>query len=318
MEAVVFVEELGRHGDVIRRHVLDRLPARIGRGYDMDVIVDDPHVAAEHLEIRDAGDGGLEAVDLGSLNGTSRVGDATRISTTPIQGDDVFRIGHTQLRIRLPRQSVAPELPYRKRTWDRHPGVFAGSAALLAGIVAWGGYVMTYDTDGSGIFSLSFLMSVGVLLWAAIWSLVCRTLHGNGNFWAHGIVAFLGGAVLLTVDTATAYLDFALDLRGVDLIWTFCLAIVFASMLNSHLRLAVRMSPRSVGILSIVVAVGLLGGMEGYQAVRDASKPGLQAYDRAVKPSIFLFAKGITPDQFGDVAAKLKAKVDKELGVIVR
>jgi hypothetical protein len=318
MEALAFVEELGRHGDVVRRHVIVRLPARIGRGYDMDVIVNDPYVAATHLEIRDAGDGGLEAVDLCSLNGTSRVGDATRISATRIQGDDVFRVGHTQLRVRLPGHAVSPEIPLQARAWDRHPGAFAGSVALLTGIVAWSGFVVTYDTDQSGIFSLSVLVSLLVLSWAAVWSLVGRTCHGNGNFWAHGIVAFLGCAVILIVDALTGYLDFSLDLHGFDLVWTFCAAIVLAGMLYRHLRLTVRMSPRSVGILSIVVALGLLGGMEGYQVVRDANKPGLQSYDKGVKPSIFLFAKGITPDQFGDAAAKLKAKVDKELGVIVR
>ena len=314
MEAVAYVEELGRHGDVVRRHTLERLPARIGRGYGMDLMVDDPYVAAEHLEIRFAADGGLEAVDLGSVNGTHRLGDAIRITTTRIHGDDVFRVGQTQLRIRLPGQGVPAELPLQRRTWDRHPGVFAGSVGLLAGIIAWSWFVITFDTDTSGIFSVPVMFSLVVLLWAAIWSLVGRTVHGNGNFWAHGIVAFLGCAVILLVDAFTEYLGFAFDLHGFDPVWTLCLSLVLAGMLYRHLRLTVRFSPRLVGALAAIVVAIFVGGIEGYQAVRDSNKPGLQTYDKAIKPSVFLFANGMAPDQFVGITEKLKTKADRDAG----
>lgn len=311
MDALVIVEELGRHGDVVTRHVLDHLPARIGRGYGVDVIVDDPHVAANHLDIRLTHDGRLEAVDLGSLNGTYRRGDATRIGTTPIHGDDVFHIGQTRLRIRLPDQAVPAELPLQQQGWDRHPAVFAGSAAFLVGFIAWVAYVSTFDTDTSGMLAIPVLFSLAVLVWVAVWSLVCRTLHGRANFWAHGVIAFLGFSILLLVDTLAGYLDFSFDLSGFDLVWTIALSAVPAGMLYRHLRLTVRLPPRILATLAIVLVALLIGGIEGYQAVREANKPGLQAYDKSIKPSVFLFSQGITPDQFVDATEKLKIKADK-------
>src|SRR5450830_1348921 len=54
-----FVETLARNGDVLHRHQLDRLPIRLGRGYDNDYIVDDAYSAARHAVIEDDGKGGL-------------------------------------------------------------------------------------------------------------------------------------------------------------------------------------------------------------------------------------------------------------------
>ena len=36
-----FIETLARNGDVLHRHRVERLPIRIGRGYDNDYILDD-------------------------------------------------------------------------------------------------------------------------------------------------------------------------------------------------------------------------------------------------------------------------------------
>ena len=318
METLVYVEELGRNGDVLRRHALQKLPARIGRGYDVDVIVDDQHIAAQHLEIRVAEDGALEAVDLGSLNGTLRLGNAARIGTTRIHGDDVFRIGQSQLRIRLPGQLVPAELPLPQRTWDRQPRVFAAAAAVVVGLVAWGGFVTTFDTDPSNILSAPVPVVIWLLAWAGIWALVCRTMHGRWNYVAHGIVALLGCAAFLLVDTLTGYLDFSFDLGGFDVVRALCLAAVFGGMLYRHLRLTVRLSPRILGALAAIVVAVPFAGAQGYQAVRDANKPGLQTYDKAIKPSAFLFTQGIPPDQFVGLAQKLKTKADTDAGTIAR
>lgn len=312
MDAIAFVEELGRHGEVVRRHALTRLPARIGRGYEVDVVVDDPHVAAEHLEIRLTTEGVLEAVDLGSLNGTLRRGDAARVGTISIHGDDVLRIGQTQLRFRLPGQAVAAELPLLRRTWSRHPATFFLAAGFLATLSMWNGYVATFDTDTSNIFPAPLIASLAVLTWAAVWSLVCRNLHGSGHFWAHAIVAFLGGAALLLVDTLTEYFFFSFDLGGSELGWRCMLAAAFAAILYRHLRLTVRLSPHLLGALTVALVVVLLAGFQGYQAVRETNKPGLQSFDKTIKPSTFLFARGITPDQFVGSAEKLKARGDSD------
>ncbi len=318
METIAFVEELGRNGDVVRRHVIEKLPARIGRGYESDVIVDDPHVASNHLEIRLGADGELEVVDLGSLNGTHRASDATRIRSSRIESDDVLRIGQTQLRFRLPGHVVPSELPLPQRSWKRHPLVFVGSVGLLMCFTAWDQYVKTFNTNTSNVFSLPITIFLLLLVWASVWSLVCRTLHGNSNFIAHGIVAFFGFSVILFVETLTEYINFSFGLRGLDLVWGFCISAVFASMLYRHLRLTVRFSPRKLTALAVFLTAILCGGIVGMQAVGNADKPGLQSFDNAIKPSSFLFSQGVTPDKFFDNAKQLKLQTDKDAGFMAR
>lgn len=318
MEALAFVEELGRHGEVVRRHALKHLPARIGRGYAADVILDDPCVAAEHVEIRLGTDGALEIVDLGSLNGTLRRGASARIGTTRIHGDDVLRIGQTQLRIRLSKHAVAAELPLPRRTWRRHPASFVVSATLLAALMMLDGYQATFDMDTSGLFSVPVMVSLGVLSWTAVWSLICRTLHGSGHFWAHGVVAFLGGTVLVLVGALTEYFYFSFDLGGLDLGWRYALAAIFAAILYQHLHLTVRLPPRTLSVLAASLAAIVLIGSQGYQLTREASKPGLQAFDKTIRPGALLFARGITPAEFVASSETLKAKGDRDAELMTK
>jgi pSer/pThr/pTyr-binding forkhead associated (FHA) protein len=68
---MIWVEILSRHRDVVNRVRIAGEEATIGRGYDNDVIVDDPYVAARHLRVSRDEAGQLVAKDLGSVNGIS-------------------------------------------------------------------------------------------------------------------------------------------------------------------------------------------------------------------------------------------------------
>ena len=51
MGPVMWIEVLSRHGEAIQRQRIDGDEARIGRDFDNDVVVDDPHVAPHHARI---------------------------------------------------------------------------------------------------------------------------------------------------------------------------------------------------------------------------------------------------------------------------
>jgi len=67
----MWIEVLSRNGEVAARERIDTQEARIGRAFDNDVVIDDPHVAPHHLRIIRGEDGELVAEDLGTLNGLS-------------------------------------------------------------------------------------------------------------------------------------------------------------------------------------------------------------------------------------------------------
>src|SRR5690606_23682810 len=67
--AMMWIEVLNREGDVVARERIPADEARIGRAFDNDVVLSDPHVAPHHLRVSRAGDGTLVAEDLGTING---------------------------------------------------------------------------------------------------------------------------------------------------------------------------------------------------------------------------------------------------------
>src|SRR5204863_8958613 len=69
MAALMWVEVLARDGEVLSRSRIDATEARIGRAFDNDIVVNDPHVAPHHVRLLRDEDGALVAEDLGTING---------------------------------------------------------------------------------------------------------------------------------------------------------------------------------------------------------------------------------------------------------
>src|SRR5258708_39987342 len=97
---MIWVEILSRHRDIAARFRIAGPEVRIGRGYDNDVIVDDPYVAARHLRIFRDERGQLVAEDLGSANGTFLDGGRNRLASLIVAVGQPLPIRQTPLRFR--------------------------------------------------------------------------------------------------------------------------------------------------------------------------------------------------------------------------
>src|SRR5258708_22168803 len=129
---MIWVEILSRHRGYAARFRTGGPEVRIGRGYDNDVIVDDPYVAARHLRIFRDETGQLLAEDLGSANGTFLDGGKIRLASLILDGGQPIRIGQTYLRVRDLNHAVEPER-LAPPQWRIVPGGLAVAlpAALL-------------------------------------------------------------------------------------------------------------------------------------------------------------------------------------------
>src|SRR5436190_17091955 len=130
---VIWVEVLTRQGEVLTRYRArcgtggDEV--RLGRGYENDVILDDPFVAAHHLRIARDESGALFAHDLSSANGLFTGHDRRRRERVALDPNQPIRIGRTFLRVRqadyaVPAEQIAMQ---RARTWP----LLLGLAAAL-------------------------------------------------------------------------------------------------------------------------------------------------------------------------------------------
>lgn len=207
MNMPIFIELLTRNGTVLQRQRFERTPVRIGRAYDNDLILDDPHVAPHHAVLEDhQGQPLLRCVDTRNgivLNNRSE-------DPVPMHGDTLVRLGHTRLRVRRADYPVAEELQDNtNHGWEGLlPAVFGLAIAFAVGLGSeWLGGNSASTT--LNLISGALLILLLVVSWAALWGLVNRLFAGYARFGRHLFIASLG----LLLDTLWSQLSGVLAYR---------------------------------------------------------------------------------------------------------
>jgi predicted component of type VI protein secretion system len=98
-EGKILKLRLSLNGRPIKTFVFNKAPVVIGRSPDCDVFLDNPGVSREHLRVERTPDGGFEAIDLGSANGTLL--NSRPLKRAYITQDDVLQIGKFTLWIAI-------------------------------------------------------------------------------------------------------------------------------------------------------------------------------------------------------------------------
>ena len=231
---MIWVEILGRHRDVVARHRCDGPEVRIGRGYDNDVVVDDPYVAPRHLRIFRGDDGALVAEDLGSRNGL-RAEDGRALPRVAVDGDRPLRIGRTLLRIREADHAVAPErvAPPVARMWPRALGLATAVFALEL-LTVW--LNQTAEPKLSRQVLVLVAIAAVVLVWTTGWALLNRIFAGHARFERHLVIAL---TALLAFSIVAELVDigaFALSWRLLADFSYIGAWMLFAALCFFHLR----------------------------------------------------------------------------------
>jgi hypothetical protein len=203
---MIWVEILSWHRDVTARFGVAGDAAQIGRGYDNDVVIDDPYVAARHVRVFRDETGRLVAEDAGSKNGMFLDRGVTPQARIVIDAERPIRIGHTLLRIRdaayaVPAERVAGGRVHTSRTGQiQLAATAAGLAIAVLGTEAlflW--LAQTGEPRGSTYLNSLLFVSGMVLSWVAFWTILSRVFSGQVRFAQHLVVA-LSGSLLLTLD----------------------------------------------------------------------------------------------------------------------
>lgn len=315
MNAPYFVEVLARNGEVRQRQRVGALPIRLGRAYDNDVILDDPHSSPQHARVEIGADGGLQVRDLDSRNGVVYRG--RRHNSLEIDGDTVFRLGHTSLRVRAADYVVADAVHDTTRHgWEGWPPALAGLALMVALTLlgTWG-----EDTENSGaILYVNALagMLATALVWCGGWTLANRLFGGQTRFGRHLFIAACGLIAIEAVSQLCALAAFALSLEMLTRFDSLLLVAVAAGMVYFHLLTINPNHPKRIAVASVLVAVLGMGAvlMVNYQ------RSGLFA-DELYLSDLYSPALRLSADlpvnRFLEEAAKLQPALDAERGKAV-
>ena len=313
---VALVELLDRDGQVRQTIVVPAWPLQIGRALDNDVVLSDPHVAARHLSI-ERGEHALEFVVGATRNGVQVGNERLRPSDASLLpvGTEPFEltIGRTRLRLRLPDQPFAAELPLASATpllRRLRPILLAGLVLVLA--LVFGTYLDT-DPDGLGRAVGSMLLAsiVGAAIWCSAWALLSKTFTRQAHFGWHLRVFLLASIAMLAVAALPALLAFSLSWGWLSDFAFMGMYVVGASALYFHL-LAVE--PAKHRLLRWVAATGAVVGigLTLWFNQQRSDQLGDELYMNHLFPPMLRLARPVPADRFVDGLTSLKATLDKK------
>lgn len=308
MDQVTWLEVLGRGREVTSRQRVDTGSIRIGRAYDNDVVLDDPHVAAHHLRLALDADGHWVAEDLGSINGLYVEGDRTRHTHVMLEGTTTLQVGHTGLRLRGARDGVAAELPLL-RAVPRWP-LAVVFVALVIGLELLGLWLGETGEPKLIRYLTPLLTLVAIVaVWTAAWSIVARVFGGHAQFGLHLLIASSGLLAYSLLDQLAELGAFALSwpalARGLYVLgW-----LLFAAVCFAHLRALGRSGLRVKGL--VVAAVALLGiTMQTLKLSEWRSTYGQASTLQRLEPPSLRIVGAQTESAFFSNSNALKAKLD--------
>lgn len=302
------MEVIGRRGEVFARHAVVEWPCRIGRAYDMDIILDDPHVAACHAILDRQGDaaGGGAAIVVTALpshNGVQQGLPGKRLSyltpQTPcvVSGEEILRLGHTTLRVRPADYAVEAELPIHD-SWLRRDAAAYLLVPLLLALVALKQWSVNWDDDGGEIFTKVMEYALLLLAWVLAWGTAGRIFGGTARYLPIASLAALAASGALLVEVLVNAAAFAFDFE--ERIEWLLLApniALLSALLYKQFQLLLRLSRRAMAVYALLLAAVSIGALAIPDLLKEQNleSPMLQTI---VLPAQLLATPGLAPQRF--------------------
>jgi type III secretion system (T3SS) inner membrane Yop/YscD-like protein len=265
VERVIWVEVLGRRGEIAQRVRVERLPLTIGRAYTNDIVLDDPGVDPVHARLVPVEDGPPVLEDAGSVNGVVVGKERRREPRVAIDAVTVVWLGHTQIRLVPADAPVAAAVPMAPpaRGLEALVSGPASSLVILAG-VAIGVVSLWFDTVEKSALTKALGGTAGIFLatalWAGLWALVGRSTVHRAAFLSHLAATWV---VLVAIDLTSALLGGGASILGLDAAGEVVEGLVALALLTwllaTHLGLATAMGRARRYLAGAAVVIGLAG-----------------------------------------------------------
>lgn len=310
MNPAVFIEVLNPDGSTKTRHRCTHLPIKIGRAYDNDVILDDPHVAAFHalIELNQLDE--LVISDQSSLNGISL--NHQREPYFVVDGHKAYHLGRTRVRIRTADFTVAPE---QADDTNHH---WEGWRPALVAMVMIG--LMTLFTTWAGDLSeknlSEYLQEIIYILifalgWSGVWALLGRLFTGHPRF---GRQLFITGCTLLAFECwsqLSGVLAYAFSWEALVTFSSHPIVVIMSFALYFHLITAGNKRPERLKVYLAALAIFSSGIIltNHYQASKHFAD---ELYMSSLFPPNLRISKDQSLDEFMNDMQSLQSKVDKQ------
>jgi hypothetical protein len=218
------VQLINRAGVASATHRFHQDRVILGRALDCDLVLQDPHVDAHHLEVTlDQQTGRLSGRDLGSLNGTWRLAQSqhgvlskkkTPLSqASPFFSGQVFEFGKTHVRVCSSMHEVAPPLPLSR--WEAlghamaHWWIYCFLGLLMVALQVWDSYLSEPSAKKLSQFALSALYPLlAAVVYAGVWAFIGKNIRQDNKFTSHLTAALTAVVLVAAFEFITPYWAF--------------------------------------------------------------------------------------------------------------
>jgi len=315
----IIIEEITRNHKLLHRHRLNQSEVCIGRGYQNDIILSDPHICPRHLSIKLL-QGKWQLSDNNSVNGTlleNNKGKHKQAQQQEINDGDVILLGKSQLRVLFSDHQVEQTVAFSpfESLIDivRHPiSVFISIVLfmLIAGNMSYLNQLT--ETNVSQLFVSAFSISLLFALWPAGVALVSHLTKHDPRIFAQFGISFSFFILMWLSDRLEKIVAFnsASDSMLGLLFNLLPLALAFCLFwLNSYIGFHVSARRRIVVALSITTL--LFGGSYLLQYSKKPEFNPQPQYNSTIMAPSFLIAPSNNVETFVEQSSKLFSQANK-------
>ncbi|MBU2892819.1 FHA domain-containing protein [Colwellia sp. D2M02] len=317
----IIIEEISRGQKLLHRHQLNKSTVRIGRDYNNDIILSDPHICPQHLDIN-FNDGVWTLTDKNTINGTFLENASNKKQSANqhiIEDGDIINLGKSQLRIVFRDHKVAPTVPFSafENLIDLLRSPIALTLSIAIFIMVAGGVFYLNNPIESNLSQL-LVSAIGMSLLFGVWpaavALVSHLTKNDARVMAQLGVSFALFNLMWLSDLLENIVAFNTASHSVMLILINLvpIALTFTLLwLNSYIGFHMTAKRRMVTALGLTVL--LFGG--GY-LVQYSNKPEFDPhpnYNATIMDPSFLLAPSSSVDDFVEQSKQLFIDAEKSI-----
>lgn len=310
-ERLALIEILDRDGSVHARVPVTAWPVRLGRGFDCDVVLDDPHLAAHHALITSDDAGQLVVQALPSINGV-RLGEHSVAigSALSLPADGLLSLGASRIRIRRAGEALAPEKPLARVNATRWLSLGLLAVALLLVLIGEQWLDAEPGRKLSEFLMPLFALPMSLTLWSLMWGLGSKLFQRHFIFLPHLRLALMFSLAIYAAGELLPGLAFATGWAWPSRIGALVQTALVLALVHAHLTLVLPNLRRVFAVaITALFVVGV--GLGGFVNLQRQQRFFDELYTATIGPPALRLAPTISVERYLDETRTLKATLDR-------
>lgn len=299
----IIIEQISKGHKLLNRYKFNQPNIQIGRGYHNDIIIDDPHVCAAHLNINYDGQQWL-VTDNNTTNGSFIEKNQQQADQHIVSSGDIITLGKSQIRIFFPDHPIQESIAFnpfeRFIELTSTPIAIAVNIMVFACIAAYMSYLgKAVDMTLSQLLVPAFSMTLVACIWPIIVAVISHLTKHESRIFSQIGTCFLFFNLMSISQFINMMFSFNLSSSWPIGVITSLLpvSLVFA-LLWLNCAIGFHMKNQKRMIISCSLTTLLFGGLLMVELSNQPEFSAIPHYNATVMTPEFLLRSGVTTQTF--------------------